>query len=381
MIKYGKGCIRTKGNGTYQLIVTLGKIKGKPKRYYKTVHCDSLEEARDMLAVFHSECEKGQVSSSSIDTFGEYCKKNLENKYATGKIKKSTYVGNVSKMNNNFKTIWNKKIKDITVEDIQNIVDEMSLQLSPKTVKNIFSIIKTTLRKAVSDGIIITNPSGVIELPSWHRKEAEYYDSEETKILVSQLDKTKPEDINFRAAIMVALFGGLRKGELCGLNESDVNFLRGTITIRRNRIRCDRDGVYEDTTKTERSSRTISMPKTVMNILAEVIEYNDRQSRIHKEVWQNSPALFKDEVGKSISPQRVYRWLIQIEEEAGLKHLCLHGLRHTHVAMLAANPENTIEKISHRLGHSSTATTMKIYMHLFDKRDDDIASQLEETYF
>jgi integrase len=178
------------------------------------------------------------------------------------------------------------------------------------------------------------------------------------------------------------LLGGLRRAELCGLNVEDVDFENHTVSIRRNRLYNSDDGLYEDTTKTVKSERTIAIPEGVTNEIQKMLEYQKKQADYLGEYWENSPALFKNPDGSTMIPQSIYRWLIRFEEKNNLKHLPLHGLRHTHTSMLLETNKMSIADISARLGHSQKTTTLNIYSHLFKNSvDSEAAENLQNNYF
>ena len=73
-----------------------------------------------------------------------------------------------------------------------------------------------------------------------------------------------------------------------------------------------------------------------------------------------------DDCGDFVKPRRISRVFNLIQKGAGVKHIKLHGLRHTFVTRLIEN-ETDIEIISSYLGHSSSATTTAIYAHVPDE--------------
>lgn len=62
--------------------------------------------------------------------------------------------------------------------------------------------------------------------------------------------------------------------------------------------------------------------------------------------------------------------------EAGLKRITIHGLRHSHVSLLIKNKYDIFE-VSKRIGHKSVKTTQDIYGHLFDDVQKSIANDLD----
>ena len=169
------------------------------------------------------------------------------------------------------------------------------------------------------------------------------------------------------------------RGELCGLNENDVDFINNRLTIQR--ARYVESNLKDDETKNITSHRTISIPDSIINDIKLLLAYyDDRKNKLGSN-WKNSPALLKSPTGGPIYPQSIYRYFSRIQKKYNLKHITLHGLRHTHISMLISSGELDIKEVSSRAGHSQTSTTMNIYAHLFKNNDDEIGKDLEEKYF
>ena len=62
-------------------------------------------------------------------------------------------------------------------------------------------------------------------------------------------------------------------------------------------------------------------------------------------------------------------------KRAGLKHIPIHGLRHSHVSLLISKKYDIFE-ISKRIGHKSVKTTQDTYGHLFTEVQRNIADDL-----
>ena len=66
-----------------------------------------------------------------------------------------------------------------------------------------------------------------------------------------------------------------------------------------------------------------------------------------------------------------------LSDEAGLKRITVHGLRHSHVSLLISKKYDIFE-VSKRIGHKSVKTTQDIYGHLFDDVQKSIANDLDK---
>ena len=84
------------------------------------------------------------------------------------------------------------------------------------------------------------------------------------------------------------------------------------------------------------------------------------------------------EAGKPYQPDILCRSVSQFISARGLPPISLHGLRHS-FASLANSQHVPMFNISKALGHSSTAVTSAVYMHLFDDAVADVVSLVAEA--
>ncbi len=87
--------------------------------------------------------------------------------------------------------------------------------------------------------------------------------------------------------------------------------------------------MYEDTPKTDKSNRTISLPVEVFDVLQK-LKLQQSKERIHLGTkGEESPTIIKGEFGQPMYPQVLQRWLTRFLEVNNLRNMGLHGLRHT----------------------------------------------------
>ena len=93
--------------------------------------------------------------------------------------------------------------------------------------------------------------------------------------------------------------------------------------------------------------------------------------------WKESPYVFTGEHGGPMNPSQLGNWLTRFEKRHNLPHLNPHAFRHTMTSLLLFSGVDSIS-VSHRLGHSSVATTTTIYGHLMKQAEEQISSRMEE---
>lgn len=373
--------VKRKGRGdAWYLEVTLGTdFTGKPLRYNRTFH-GTEKQAEKALALFYAECDAGKVSRESSVKISELCDI-FEKEYIERFLKISSRRGVRTATKIWIKPLLgSKKVSKLKRLDVQKFVNHLSDNgLSPKTIRNYYSVLKTMMEFAVKMEIVDDTPCQHITLPKKEDKEAEYYSVEEMASFLDALEKLPDEELVFKAAAYIALFGGLRKSEILGLNWEDVDFEGGTIRVRRNRMIAPDIGVYEDTPKSKKGNRAVSLPPEVFAVLHDLKAQQAQAKLLLGEKYVDSPALLRGSGGAPLYPNRLQAWLPEFVEKNDLPHITLHGLRHTHASMLAYMKADEMQ-ISRRMGHAQLSTTLNIYTHLFEKTDKKIAEALSATY-
>lgn len=375
------GYIKQVGEDKYQLTVTLGTdINGVKRRKYKTVTAKSYEAAEAKMEDFEAKCLDSQTVGSTNLSFKDLVEM-WRTDYASLYLKRST-VASYDRMLARHISDFNKmKLQSIKHRDIQRWINKLSREgLSSKSVKNYYALIHGIFKLAVQWEYLDKNPADGITLPRSDAKESQWYNETQVTALMEALNKLDIKEQKYKVGILLALFGGLRKGEICGLDVGDVDFEAGRVNIRQSRMVEVKNGVYTDTPKSARSIRTVSLPHSVMLEISRLIEYQEKERIEMQDVWQDSNALLKNEIGAPLYPQVLYRWFKRFLKHNHLPDITLHSLRHTHVSMLIGSGE-TIDEVSTRVGHAQKTTTLNIYAHMFKQSDDVLASKLDEKYF
>ena len=385
---------KRKGNGdSWYLEVTIGTdFSGKSIRYNRTFH-GTEKEAEKALARFYTECEDGKVHKENKMTIEDLC-----NIYLTEYVDRYLKVSARRGIDPAIK-IWikpllrNKKVSKVKRLDVQKWVNYISdpqermnkkgekviRQLSPKTVRNYYSALRGMFDFAVDMGIVEDTPCKNIRMPKKDHKEASYFSIEEVNALLEALSALQSNELRYKVAIYLGLFGGLRKGEIMGLNREDVDFERCEISIRRTRMIKPKEGIYEDTPKTDKSIRTVALPPEVMAEIRRLIGQQKEQKLQLQNQYHDSPALLRNDHGDPLYPQVLQRWFTRFLEKNSLPHAGLHSLRHTHASMLVYIGTDKMQ-VSTRLGHSQLSTTLNIYTHLFEDADKKIAEDLSSNF-
>lgn len=136
------------------------------------------------------------------------------------------------------------------------------------------------------------------------------------------------EDDELAPLYYLAIATGARRGELCALRWSDVDWQRPAITINRTAEIVD-GAVRFNEPKTDRSRRTIPLPAEAAAILR-----RHRAVQLEKRLlaggrYQDQDLVFARGDGSPINPGHVSQHFAVLLRRAGLPRVRLHDLRHT----------------------------------------------------
>ena len=145
------------------------------------------------------------------------------------------------------------------------------------------------------------------------------------------------------------------------LTLQDIDLEQAVIYVNKTYQRFHRQDIIS-TPKTPSSVRKVSMPAFLCDELREYID------------MLYSPA--PDQRIFAITKSKLTHRFHKLSEEAGLRRITVHGLRHSHVSLLISKKYDIFE-VSKRIGHKSIKTTQDIYGHLFDEVQKTIANDLD----
>ncbi len=255
-----------------------------------------------------------------------------------------------------------------------NQTSENDGELSSNYMLHLHRLLSSILEKAVKWQVLLYNPCRRIEAPKVPVKEAAYYDEFQAQEMLMRL---QDEPLKYRAMVIVLLYTGMRRGELCGLEWSDIDFENSIIDISKTSLYLTDRGVFDDTTKTNASKRANKVPLLVINILKELRHEQITERLKLGDKWIDSNKVFTQWNGKPIHPDTITGWFSRFIKKNNLPPIHLHSLRHTNATLLIASGTD-LRTVSKRLGHSNMTTTGNIYAHAIKSADERAAETLND---
>ena len=368
---------------------------------------------------FEDKIKKGNNFDGSAMSFEQFALKWLE--YVKDDLAYSTYEGYESivklKIIPYFKGY---KVNKIKLPMIEEFYKTMANTLSYGSIKKCDIVLGSMFKTAIRWGMIENNPCSNAKLPKTTKEKADlkFFTPEQSLQFLSSLnqifevkysahkridDTGKPYFVNdyverkvvatqYKVFYNIALFCGLRKGEILALKWEDIDFEERTISVTKTVAKSE-NGVEYKCPKTKTSIRTVPLPNEILPLLKQYKkEYNITRLSLG-DYWKGNGNLFTQVDGSLMGRSTPYQffkrhlkrynnWVLTSDEaqERNLEPLPmipLHGLRHSCATLLNFLDVNIID-ISHILGHAQTSTTMNIYAHSFEKQKRVACDKIDE---
>jgi integrase len=247
-------------------------------------------------------------------------------------------------------------------------------KLSEKTVLHHYRLISAILNGAVTDDqALLSSPAKRVRPPHCGRVEAPYLDEVQAAHMIELLEN---EPIHYKTMVLLLLYSGMRRGELCGLEWHDIDFNNHLISISRTSQYTPGKGIFVKGTKTASSVRTIKLPTVAIELLREYRKWQTEQRLAVGDQWEDCDRIYTSWNGKPAHPDTLTQWFVDFIKRTDLPPIHIHSLRHTNATLMIAGGEN-IRTVSQRLGHAQVTTTANTYTHAIQSADAKAAETLE----
>ena len=210
---------------------------------------------------------------------------------------------------------------------VQQFINSLSngekAELFGKTIKNVYGVLHKALNQAVENEFITHNPASACKLPKVKKPPIHPLEPEEITKFITEALKD-----DYGNMFIVAIFAGIRQGELLGLPWENVDFERMTITIDR-QLQKNKEGYFFCTPKNG-TSRSFAVAPVVMEALKKEKEKQENLRSLLGEEWNNEHNLvFTTDYGKNLVRRTVVKHYKKVLERAGLPDNRFHDLRHS----------------------------------------------------
>ena len=367
----GEGSIFRRADGRWCGSVSYTDERGEKRR--RDVYGRTQAEARAKLRAVRERVDQGAPARDSSIMLEAFVPHWIATALTASDRKASTkenYAG-IARTHLAVGPLRGSRLDRLRPSDVEALVmAKRAAGLSDSTVRTIYTVLRALLDSAVRDGLLARNPAAAVKRPTVERKEARALTRPQLLAVLGAASGDRLE-----ALWMLMAGTGLRRGEALALNWRDVDLDAGRLQVRRTLTRLSTGLVFTEP-KTERSRRTVALPRQVVAHLRAHRVRQVAEQLAAGSAWTGSGLVFTSEVGTPLEPRNVLRRFIAIAASAGVEGIGLHTLRHTTATRLLELGEDT-RIVSEMLGHSSTAITADIYQHVEDQMRHAAASKLE----
>ncbi len=326
---------------------------------YAYVYGKTYSEVKYKLAEERSSSKKANVTNRSSLTYNELLDLWLHSSQLN--TKESTHARYTHLINTHIKPQLGKyALSIISTEIIEDFIELQLVEgrldnnggLAPKTVTDILTIVKSTIEYAEYKGLPVACNLSKLTIKK-KEKEMRVLTQKEQDALISVL--VDAMDL-YKFGVLLALYTGIRVGELCALQWEDFNLTQATLKIRKTlqRIQDTRNRAFSKTKivitepKSQCSMREIPLPAFVVDMA--------------KKFIANPKAYILTGTDRFVEPRTMQNRFKSYVKNSGIADANFHALRHT-FATRCVEVGFEIKSLSEVLGHANVNITLNRYVH------------------
>lgn len=359
---------------TWTYVVDIGKDHtGKRKQKFKGGF-KTKKEAEKACAELITQIENEQYIEPSKIRLKDFILEFME-EHEKQTIRPTTYRTQINIIRKHIiPNLGHYELQKLTSMIIQKFYNQKAKEgYSGSYIKLMHAILCKTLRTAHEWEVVNKNVTTLVRSPRIERKEVQTWTIDEAKRFLSVVQNRR-----LYIAYVLAIFTGMRKGEILGLQWKDIDLETKRISVRRTLIKDDNGKLTFDDTKTFGSKRLISLSDFVVSSLKKrKAQLNEMKLRLGKG-FQDFDLVVCNNVGTPLDLGDLNRDLNYVIEKYDFPKIKFHALRHTHATLLLLLGENP-KVVAERLGHSSISITMDTYSHVTPTMQQQAADKLDQA--
>lgn len=387
-----KGSFRQRDKDRWQLEVDLGytyTADGTRKRNkkYKTITAKGSREAEKELIKFVAEVTGESYFEPEKMMFRDFVLNQWLPNYGVKHLAKSTLATYKSHLFARilpaFQSLRLDQVSPLHITSFLNNLEEEGMRLDNKAGKLSgdslewnHRILRNIFKRAVEWKLLKESPAANVKKPKRNKTEIKVFDDNGVQQTLLALSK---ELLFWQVLIKLSITCAVRRSELLGIEEKDIDLDGHTISIRQSVTYTTEDGYVIGDTKSVSSERKVSFPESLTKDLKKLITQKKRERLAATELFREGKYnfIFSDINGKPYHPDSVSTWWTRFIKRHNLPKVTLHGLRHTSATILI-NKGVHPKLISERLGHSDIRVTMNTYGHVLRQADKSAAQKFDD---
>ncbi len=246
-----------------------------------------------------------------------------------------------------FGLIEKKKLGDLRSEDVQRQINAVAADHSPKTVRNVYALLTSTLRAYHPDLALR------VDLPKRIKTEIDIPEKDVVAQLLVAAQGTELEN-----AILLAAGYGIRRGEICALLYSDLDESANTVSVTKSLAKNDQNEWVLKSPKSYAGTRTFGVSSNLI----------DRLKRNRHDAQRVCP----------LHPDLLTRRFMRLCDALGVK--CrFHDLRHYNASLMLALSVPG-KYAMERLGQSTPGLIKAVYQHIMPDKQEEVTQTMNSAF-
>jgi len=376
-----RGHIRKRSARSWTIVVDIGRdpVSGKRRQKWQTVQGTKRDAERTLRETL-SALEKGIYIEPSCKTLSEWLNEWLQT-YVTLHTTPRTQESYCSTIEKHLipalgliplTQLKPQHLQDYYINALSNGRCDNKGGLSKRSVLYHHRILSEALSHAVKMGILVRNVAEVADPP----RPSHVKMNPLTPWAVSRfLDAAKNSE--YYVFFSTLLYTGVRRGELLGLRWRNLDLDFATLHVVETAYKLG-DGTYViKEPKTPHSRRVVNLPPSLSLLLRKYRQDKELIQKLFGHDLGEDDFVFAHPDGRLPDPSAISRAFSRVLDNAGLPHVRLHDLRHTHATlMLKAGVHPKI--VSERLGHANINITLDTYSHVLPGLQEAAAERFDK---
>lgn len=385
-----RGSIKKRYEGSWSLILDLGyatdPTTGLRKRRQKWITFrGTKKEAQTHLTELLRAANRGEFVERSKVTVTEWLREWVDKAIKPPAKRPGTYRVYKHVIEDKLiPALGATRLQELKSTDIKRYYVEQ--KLSSSTLAQHHAILAGALKAAMIEGLVTRNVASLVvgkpQVTRDHdRLRQNCWEADEARKFLAAAKKEGPQAA---ALYALALDSGARKNELCGLQWSDVDLEKGTVTFIRQLVTLGRKPTFGPVKNGE--PRTVDISAETVTLLREHKRHQAELKMANRTVYNDLGLTFakewghlhgrEDSLGLPLQSNNLgQREFARLLKAAGVRPITIHGLRHTSATLLL-KAGVAPQVVQQRLGHKCIEITLGIYAHVLPSMQQDAARRL-----